>query len=58
MGTKKAKVGLGIRLSPVMLQGLQQVCKQMGVSKAELIRGAIERELDRLALRKSRGITL
>ncbi len=47
MGTKKAKIGIGVRFSKDMMDDLRQVCKLDGVSKAEVIRAGTEREIRR-----------
>ena len=47
MGTMKLKVGMGVRFSPVTMRQLRQVCKMEGLSKGQIVREAVERDLER-----------
>lgn len=47
MGTMKIKIGMGVRFSPFTMQRLRQVCKVEGLSKGQLVREAVDRDLER-----------
>jgi hypothetical protein len=57
MGTQKPKVGIGVRLSVPTMFLLDRLCKQEGVSKAEVIREGVDREIVRRRRARLKAMT-
>lgn len=57
MGKRKPKVGIGIRLSEAVMLKLERLCKQEGLTKAEIIRAGVDREIHVMERRRKHYAT-
>ena len=57
MGKRKPKVGIGVRLSEAVMLKLERLCKQECLTKAEVIRAGVDREIQVMERRRKRDST-
>lgn len=57
MGKRNPKVGIGIRLSEAVMLKLKRLCMQEGLTKAEVIRAGVEREIHVIERRRKHYAT-